>query len=165
MTTRNENCQERTNQICDYIYEHLNDDLSVDQLSTVACFSRYHFHRQFTDYMGIGVFKFIQLLRLKRASYQLFFQRDTRIIDIALDAKFEYPESFARAFKKEFGQSPSEFRHRPNWLSWSQKYNHRDKVLEEKMNIEIVNFVETKIAVYEHRAAPQLINESTNKFI
>lgn len=64
---------ERCNDICEFIYEHLDEDLSIEKLSKVAHFSKYHFHRQFYVYMGINVFKFIQLLRLKRASYQLPF--------------------------------------------------------------------------------------------
>lgn len=157
--------QRRMNEVCDYIYTHLDDELTVEELSRVANFSKYHFHRQFSHYMGIGVFKFIQQLRLKRAAYQLFFHQNTRIIDIALDAKFEYPESFSRAFKKEFNQSPSEFRNQPNWLHWNQQYHHRAKALENNMKVDIKSFEETKIAVKEHRAAPELVNESASHFI
>ncbi len=160
-----ESYQRRINKVCDYIYAHLNDELTVEDLSKVAHFSKYHFHRQFTHYMGIGVFKFIQQLRLKRASYQLFFHRDTRIIDIALDANFEYPKSFSRAFKKVFAQSPSEFRHQSNWLQWHQKYHYREIKLEKNMNVEIKHFDKTKIAVMEHQAAPELVNESVGRFI
>ena len=67
---------ERFNDICEFIYEHLDEDLSIEKLSKVAHFSKYHFHRQFYVYMGINVFKFIQLLRLKRASYQLVFNKE-----------------------------------------------------------------------------------------
>jgi AraC family transcriptional regulator len=160
-----ESYQRRINKVCDYIYAHLDSELTVEELSKVAHFSKYHFHRQFTHYMGISVFKFIQQLRLKRASYQLFFHRDTRIIDIALDANFEYPESFSRAFKKVFAQSPSEFRHQSNWLQWHQKYHYREITLERNMNVEIKHFDKTKIAVMEHQAAPELVNESVSRFI
>ena len=161
----NESYQKRMNEVCNYIFAHLDDDLTVAELSKVANFSKYHFHRQFSHYMGISVSKFIQQLRLKRAAYQLYFDQHTRIIDIALNANFEYPESFARAFKKEFDQSPSEFRNQPNWLHWNQQYHHREKVLEKNMKVEIRHFEETKVAVKEHRAAPELVNESASQFI
>ena len=37
-------------------------------------------------------------------------QRHMRVIDIALEAELDSPEAFARAFKRAFGLSPSEFR-------------------------------------------------------
>ncbi|GAB3527122.1 AraC family transcriptional regulator [Photobacterium alginatilyticum] len=161
----NENYRQRIDQVCNYIYAHLDEELTVAELSKVAHFSKYHFHRQFCHYMGINVFKFVQQLRLKRAAYQLVFHHKTRIIDIALDAKFEYPESFARAFKKEFGQSPSEFRNQPNWLHWNQQYHHRERALERHMKVDIIFFEETNVAVKEHRAAPERVNESASQFI
>ena len=160
------------NRVCDYIYENLDEDLSVEHLSLFAGFSKYHFHRQFSDYLGVGIFRYIQLLRLKRASYRLYFDRDAKIIDIALDAKFDYPESFSRAFKKAFDQSPSEFRRQAQWLSWNKKYQFGGRKMDKKqqaeqldVSVDIVNFTETKIAVFEHRGAPELVNESVGKFI
>lgn len=156
---------DKINRVCNYINEHLNDDLSVEQLSQVANFSKFHFHRQFSEYTGINVFKFIQLLRLKHASYQLVFNRRYRVIDIALDAGFENPESFSRAFKTIFGQTPSQFRHEPDWKSWNEKYRFAKHGRNQIMEIKIVNFNETKVAVLEHRGDPELINDSVSIFI
>lgn len=63
----------RMTKVCDYIQSHLDDNLSVDKLSQVAHFSKYHFHRQFADYVGVNVARYILLARLKRAAYQLAF--------------------------------------------------------------------------------------------
>ncbi|MCL6269603.1 AraC family transcriptional regulator [Sansalvadorimonas sp. 2012CJ34-2] len=162
--------EKRMQKVCGYIARHLDEELTVGRLSEVAAFSRFHFHRQFSGYMGVSVARYIQLLRLKRASYQLAFEADARVIDIALDAGFDYPESFARAFKKEFGQSPSEFRREPRWQAWSQAYSHLqgDRNLDRRqdldMNVEVVNFPEVRIAVLEHRGAPELVNESAGQF-
>ncbi len=156
---------ERINKVCNYIYEHLSEDLSVEKLSQVANFSKYHFHRQFSEYTGINVFKFIQLLRLKRASYQLAFNKHYRIIDIAMDANFENPESFSRAFKNVFGQTPSQFRKKPDWKSWYEKYRFPINERRQNMEINVVNFKETKVAVLEHRGAPELVNDSVSTFI
>lgn len=156
---------EKINRVCNYISEHLNEDLSVDRLSQVANFSKYHFHRQFSEYTGINVAKFILMMRLKRASYQLVFNMSYRIIDIAMDASFENPESFSRAFKNTFGQTPSQFRQKPKWKSWNEKYQL--PTIERKLNmkIEIIEFDETKVAVLEHRGAPELLNDSVSIFI
>ncbi len=156
-------------QVCEYIYANLDEDLSLESLSLVAGFSKFHFHRQFSDYFGVGIFKYIQLLRLKRASYRLCFDPEAKIIDIALDAKFDYPESFSRAFKKVFEQSPSEFRRQPKWLQWNEKYQFGERKMasinQVEQAVDIVNFAETLVAVLEHRGAPELVNESAAKFI
>jgi len=104
--------------VLQHIEEHLDEDLSVDALSAVAAFSRFHFHRQFSALFGIGVYRYVQLARLKRASYKLAFREDEPILQIAFDSGYEGPEAFARAFKKTFGQSPSAFRNEPRWTSW-----------------------------------------------
>ena len=65
-----------------YIDEHIDADLHVEILSGVAAFSKYHFHRQFTESFGIGVHRYVQLVRLKRASYRLAFRADARAVSI-----------------------------------------------------------------------------------
>jgi len=151
--------------VCDYIGEHLDEDLSVDLLSRVAHFSRYHFHRQFSDYTGITVAKYILMRRLKRASYQLVFDREYRIIDIAMDARFENPESFSRAFKKVFGQTPSQFRQAPRWDAWNEKCLLPDIERKTHMNVQIVDFAATRVALLQHRGSPALVNDSVSRFI
>jgi AraC family transcriptional regulator len=96
--------------VLEYIDTHLGENLTVDCLSNVAAFSKYHFHRQFSELFGISVCKYVQLTRLKRASYQLVFRDWMPIIDISLASGYENHESFSRAFKKSMGQTPSEFR-------------------------------------------------------
>ena len=113
---------EKFNRVFDYIDRHLDEDLSLDRLSGLANFSKFHFHRQFSQYAGISVARYVQLMRLKRASYRLAFSQGTRIIDIALEAGFENPESFSRAFKSTFGQTPSHFRKSPAWKPWTARY-------------------------------------------
>jgi AraC-like DNA-binding protein len=51
---------EKFNSLFDYIDKHLDEDLSVERLSQVVNFSKYHFHRQFSEYAGINVFRYIQ---------------------------------------------------------------------------------------------------------
>lgn len=161
----------RFDRVFDYIDKHLSEELSVECLSQVANFSKFHFHRQFSDYAGINVFRYIQLMRLKRASYRLVFNEEALIIDIALEAGFENPESFSRAFKQIFGQTPSQFRKSPEWISWSDRYSRlkREPTLKREgkkmIDVKVVEFTETRIAVLEHRGDPKLLNDSVKQFI
>jgi AraC family transcriptional regulator len=155
----------RFDRVFDYIDKHLGDALTVEILSQVANFSRFHFHRQFTDYAGISVLRYVQLMRLKRSSYRLAFNKLEKITDIALDAGFENPESFSRAFKNTFGQTPSEFRRQPAWQPWNERYQFPNIERQTNMEVNIIDVEETKVAVLEHRGAPALINDSVGVFI
>jgi AraC family transcriptional regulator len=112
----------RLRKVLEYIDAHLDDNLSLDRLSNVAAFSKYHFHRQFSELFGISVYKYVQLTRLKRASYLLAFRNQIPIVDITLASGYESHESFSRAFKKSIGQTPSEFREHPQWNPWHLIY-------------------------------------------
>jgi DNA gyrase inhibitor GyrI len=78
----------RFSRVLDYIEHNLEKTLSVEELAGVAHFSRFHFQRQFSEHVGMTVNRYIQLLRLRRASYQLVFMENRLITDIALDAGF-----------------------------------------------------------------------------
>lgn len=151
--------------VFDYIDRHLDDALPVDRLSGVANFSKFHFHRQFSDYTGISVTRYVQLMRLRRASYRLVFNPEARIIDIALEAGFENPESFSRAFKNTFGQTPTHFRKEPAWQPWHEHFRSvkRKEGLVMK-EVRIVDFPETRVAVLEHWGSPALANDSVRAF-
>lgn len=157
--------RQRFNRVFEYIDEHLYDELTVEQLSNVACFSRFHFLRQFTVYTGISLFAYIRLLRLKQASYRLAINTRERITDIALDAGFESPESFSRAFRNTFGLSPSQFRKQPAWQDWSEKYRFPIRQRSTVMDVKIVDFPETHVALIEHRGDPALVMQTAMTFI
>ncbi|MGL6342610.1 MAG: AraC family transcriptional regulator [Waterburya sp.] len=162
----------RFRKILEYIDDHLDDDLTVEHLSNVAAFSKYHFHRQFSELFGMSAYKYVQLTRLKRASYQLAFRDQMQIIDISLMSGYENHESFSRAFKKSIGQTPSEFRECPQWNPWHLIYQPLSDLRNEHMkpdnqpeNIKVILFKETKVAVLEHRGDPNFIGNSVRKFI
>jgi AraC family transcriptional regulator len=155
-----------------HIEEHLDEDLSVEVLSGIAAFSQYHFHRQFSALFGINVHRYVQLARLKRASYKLAFRSEEPILQIALDIGYEGPEAFARAFKKAFGQTPSEFRNLPQWTSWHAIYQPISETRKTHMartwtteDVRIETNGDIRVAVLEHRGAPTLIGASVQRFI
>lgn len=156
---------ERFAKVLDYIDRNLDADLSVAHLSQVANLSKFHFHRVFSSHTGVNVHRYVQLMRLKRASYQLVFGGEMRIIDIALDAGFENPESFSRAFKRVFDQTPSRFKKSPAWKPWWAQFQITTPERPQNMNVTIVDFEETRIAALEHRGDPELLNDSVMHFI
>lgn len=161
----------RFRRVLEHIDTHLGDSLSVEGLSAVASSSKFHFHRQFSELLGIGVYRYVLLVRLRRAAYRLAF-RDHRILDIALDSGYESHEAFTRAFKKTVGQTPSEFRERPLWEPFFSTYQPLSelRILHMKPDpradsVQITRFPETRVAALEHRGDPRRIGDSVRRFI
>lgn len=164
--------RERFRRVLAHIDANLDRKLSLEQLCGVAAFSKFHFQRQFSALFGIGPHAYIQLCRLKRAAYLLAFRLDIPVMEIALTCGYEGPESFARAFRKCAGQSPSEFRKRPHWSNWNSQHPLLNVLRSDQVNselrqkqVEIVEFAATKIAVLEHRGDPRKIGNTVRKFI
>lgn len=155
----------RFNKVLDYIEQHLDEPLLLKQLSKVAHFSPYHFHRQFSAFCGIPPGRYIQLMRLKRATHRLAFNPHEKVIDIALDAGFQHAELFARAFKQVFKVTPGEFRQKPVWSIWYQCIPQFPRKRRVNMSVKIVEFPATPVAMLMHRGEPQRIYETVERFI
>lgn len=163
--TNREAYDRRIDRVVSYICAHLDEPLTVELLSEVAGFSKFHFHRQFTEYAGFTVSHFVRLTRLKRAAYQLAFDQQRRIIDVALEAGFSAPESFARAFKEAQGQTPSDFRRAPDWAAFRRAPQPPSPTRSNSMSPEIVQFAETRVAVFEHLGPPERLMASVARFV
>ncbi|WP_419778957.1 AraC family transcriptional regulator [Maridesulfovibrio sp.] len=109
MSTLLQPYNERMMEVLLYIQRNLDGDLSPETLAELACFSVAHFHRIFKGMIGESLKEHVRRLRLERAAYRLCYT-DNSVMDIALDAGFESPETFSRAFKKRFLVPPSDFR-------------------------------------------------------
>ncbi|MHC4401192.1 MAG: AraC family transcriptional regulator [Planctomycetota bacterium] len=94
-----------------HVQKHLDDPLPLEELARVANFSAYHFHRIFRGMVGESVKEHVRRLRLERAAMRLT-TSDRSVTAIAIDAGYETHEAFSRAFRRMFGQSPTEFRRR-----------------------------------------------------
>lgn len=92
-----------------YIREHINEPLQRDVLAEVAGFSIPHFHRVFTAETGESAASYIRRMRLERAARKLRMGA-VDITEVALAAGYDSHAAFGKAFKVQFGLSPSGFR-------------------------------------------------------
>ena len=157
--------KERVNRVIDFIGKHLDEELELDELCRVACFSKYHFHRLFTAQTGVSLKKYIKWLRLKRAAHQLTVHKEDTIIKIALDASFESHESFSRAFKQTCGQSPSSFRSKANWHAWETPPYPLHIKGKKIMTIAIKDLPSRRLAVIEHHGDPMKLSVTLDQLI
>ncbi len=96
-------------EVMQYIREHINEPLNRAVLAEIAGFSVPHFHRVFTAHVGESAISYIRRLRLERAARKLRMGA-VDITEVALAAGYDTHAAFSKAFKQQFGLSPSEFR-------------------------------------------------------
>lgn len=101
---------ERVNRVIDYLERRLDHDLPLAELAGVANFSPHHFHRVFRAIVGETVQRFVQRLRLERAATVLVHRPNLAITEIAIDSGFSGSATFARAFRRQFGVSATQWR-------------------------------------------------------
>ena len=93
----------------DYIEEHLTETIDYDIAAEQSFSSTYHFQRIFSILCGFTVGEYIRNRRLSLAGSELA-TTDIKVIDVAMKYGYESPDSFAKAFQKFHGVTPSSAR-------------------------------------------------------
>jgi len=101
--------QKQIELVLEYIEHNIGSDLSLQNLSKIAGFSPYHFHRIFHSVTGKNLHQYILERRLNNCAMQLLY-KDRDITEIALDFGFSSSSAFARSFKKHFGYTPTQYK-------------------------------------------------------
>ena len=101
--------------VLEYVEAHLSERLDLRVLAREAGISPFHFAALFTKTVGATPHRHVQHLRMQAAKAML---RDTdkTILDIALSCGFGSASHFAVAFRRQFSQTPTEFRSSPQGL-------------------------------------------------
>lgn len=94
-----------------YVENHITDELDYNDIAREAACSHYYFQRIFGILCGFSLGEYIRNRRLTLAGSELS-STDAKVIDVALKYGYESPESFARAFFKFHGITPSEAKKR-----------------------------------------------------
>ena len=95
-------------QLLKYIEQHLDEDLSLESLSKKFYVSKYHIAHIFTDNLGISIHQYITKKRLALCREAILGK--SSITEIYTTFGFGDYSSFYRAFKKEYGISPKDYR-------------------------------------------------------
>ncbi|KIV69729.1 Transcriptional regulator, AraC family [Bacillus mycoides] len=141
----------RVYKVQDYIESHINDSLSIEDLANVAGFSKFHFHRIFKGMMDEPLSRYVNRLKLERATHLLTYHTDMMITDIAYYFGFTDSAVFSRTFKSYYGVSPSHYRNHNSKnckdVSEDSQYNECKKVRGE---VEIVAADKVNVAYIRH---------------
>ncbi|MBL4937793.1 AraC family transcriptional regulator [Clostridium sp. YIM B02515] len=100
----------RIHKVQDYIENHIDQRLSIEELSDAAGFSKYHFSRIFQSIVHESLRYYVNRIRMERSLFLLAHRQDKNITDIAYELGFTDSAIFSRAFKNSFGIGPREYR-------------------------------------------------------
>ncbi|MBP5653361.1 MAG: helix-turn-helix transcriptional regulator [Lachnospiraceae bacterium] len=96
--------------VTDYIKNNLTaDDLSQGAMAQMAGISREYFSRIFKNVTGMNYSKWLNMIRLEKAS-ELLSHKNMSLTEVAMLSGFQSIPSFNRVFHEDKGMSPGEFR-------------------------------------------------------
>lgn len=106
----NEFYLKRVNNAIDFIEENLSEKIRLEQLASVAFFSKYHFHRIFKSVTGETLNNYIKRIRMEKAGKILQSQKSKAIGNVAFALGYKSIANFSRDFSDYYDCSPTEFR-------------------------------------------------------
>lgn len=96
---------EKVTQLITYINEHLTQHLSIDELAEKVYLSKYYMMRLFKEETGFTIGQYINQKRLLLARDLL--SMGESVNEACYQSGFQEYSTFSRAYKKEFGESPT----------------------------------------------------------
>jgi len=99
----------RLRRVLDYIATHLEGEIALADLASVACLSQFHFARVFAAAVGMPPHRYVSRQRLENAMAHLAAGK-LPLSEIALRSRFSSQASFNRAFRRTIGMTPGQYR-------------------------------------------------------
>ena len=93
----------------DYIEENLSGELDIEEIAGMAALSPFYYQRIFGALCGLTVGDYIRARRMTLAAQELS-GSGIRVIDVAVKYGYDSPDSFAKAFQRFHGITPSQAR-------------------------------------------------------
>lgn len=100
-----------------YIEEVLTEEISLEDVVSKSYMSLSSYYSLFKAITGSTLKDYIRKRRMTLAAFDLVYT-DTTVLDIALKYQYKTYESFSRAFKDFYGESPSIYRKRQEFLEF-----------------------------------------------
>ena len=91
----------------DFIEQNLTEELDIEAIAGKAVLSPFYYQRIFGALCGMTVGEYIRARRMTLAAQELN-GKDVKVIDIAVKYGYDSPDSFAKAFQKFHGITPSQ---------------------------------------------------------
>jgi len=109
MAARSDINNQRIQDITKYISDNLDKNISLEEVSHLACMHKNSIGRFFKKSTGFSVIEYANLLQLGKAC-QLLIETEKKISSIAFECGFDNLSYFNRIFKKNKSITPQEYR-------------------------------------------------------
>lgn len=96
------------NMLCDFMEQHFNEHITLNQLCSYVNVSKSTLLRAFTKEIGMTPYSYLESIRIGKAKKLL--EQGTSPIDVAMLTGFADQSHFTHDFTKYFGMSPSAYR-------------------------------------------------------
>lgn len=111
------------NQAINYIFEHIDEDMTVEDVAKYCSYSKYHLTRMFKEDTDEALYQFIKRVRLERSAWRLKVEKERSITEIG--ETYGYSSSnFATAFKKHLDISPADYRRSSEQMVEDSSFSH-----------------------------------------
>ncbi|WP_077325547.1 AraC family transcriptional regulator [Virgibacillus siamensis] len=90
----------------EYVESNLDNELQINDIAACAYMSKFHFQRMFSMLTGFSISEYIRNRRITVAAQELV-HSESKVIEVAMKYGYESPESFAKAFRRIHGISPT----------------------------------------------------------
>lgn len=94
---------------CEYILQHIESDLALEDVSAYVNYTPYYFSRKFKREMGMSINQYIKIQKIER-SKALLLTTNLSIQEIADKLSLCSPTYFSSAFRSLVGCSPTTYR-------------------------------------------------------
>lgn len=101
--------QEFMDKLMEYLENHLNSNVKIDDLADVMHMNRRQFTSKLREIIDMRPVEFLQYVRIQRACY-LIHHSNMTFSEIAYNVGFSDPKYFTRCFHNATGLTPSEYR-------------------------------------------------------
>lgn len=139
----------RMDRVVAHVHEHFDKPLDLAQLAGIAHLSPCHWHRIYHALYGETLATTVRRLRLHHAS-GLLVNSSADIETVACRSGYPNAQSFARAFRLQYGTSPSQFRKHGKLGSI---LNARAEVVQCSYEVEIRSVPRVRVAGLTHRGS------------
>ena len=98
-----------SNTVIEYMKEHIEENLTVDDVCKELHYNRSYVYRQFKKTTGTSLMSYFMKMKISRAK-ELLRAGDMTVSDISDRLSFDNPNYFSKVFKKTVGQTPSKYK-------------------------------------------------------
>ncbi|GAB2547788.1 AraC family ligand binding domain-containing protein [Gracilibacillus alcaliphilus] len=93
--------------VCAYLEEHYTQTITLEELSNLTGWSKYHLLRSFTQQKGISPYNYLETIRIHHAKKML--EQGTKPVEVSFLAGFSDQSHLTKFFKRMIGVTPKQY--------------------------------------------------------